>query len=64
MEVELWSKVTEMGISTRASSLVLQTESSPRDVCMAPGNGKLPDPDGPRRASNSGMAVWRKFAMH
>ena len=46
IEVELWCKVTNAEGCKRSSALVLQRESTARDVCMALSTGKLPGLDG------------------
>ena len=44
-EVELWTRVTTLDPTKRASALVLQTHPVPRGVCIARGNEQLSDRD-------------------
>ena len=59
IEVELWCKVTNAEGCKRSSALVLQRESTARDVCMALSTGKLPGLDGGGYGANGSARLCR-----
>ena len=58
MEAELRSKVANFEICRCASALVLQMESTAKDVCMAPSSGKPLGPEG----ANPAPTILRDYS--
>ena len=48
-EVELWRRAAYLGVTKRASALVLHTDPAVRDVCVSVGCGRPPGPGAVRK---------------